>query len=427
MATNNNKLTGDANSYSVFKNMGYTQQNATNVRNASDNFTSVDAQNIVIKVDEPDIKLNVQVPYFSADLYDKTPNDPLDFKDFKSFDVGLKRGLVTIGDKDLSYTATKAAADATKNVIRNIDINFAPGNVIDAKIKVKKFITLNLDVEGQAHANPVNNMVRFTPDKIKLNGVSIKGLLDFFHIQVGEVVKVHNSKGSLFTSGDSIYFNPTKFLKAPHIEGGITSIATDQGTITVGVGGEDPNNKAKIKLAASSENYLALRGGNVNFSGFNLLHTDLKLIDGTPQDPFDIINDPSKKVITQGQVTIPQEFIATALKQKMGAGSSMKDMSFSMPNGQGKLKASMWGFLPISLDLNFGKASTGELKVTPGNGKAFGFIPLPNSILRSTLLKETDGKIDGQGVTIDLDKLADLKTSPLQSVTTEQGKLILKM
>ena len=65
----------------------------------------------------------------------------------------------------------------------------------------------------------------------------------------------------------------------------------------------------------------------MNFAGFNLKDTDLALVDGTPNDPFDLINDPSKKVIKKGQLTIPESFIDTALKKKT-EGGSMKNMRF---------------------------------------------------------------------------------------------------
>lgn len=419
MAFDNNKISGDVNSFSLLRNMGYKPQAVPTDR------TSVEGQNMAFNVDTTDVKIGIKVPHFEADLFDKTPQDPLNFTDFKNMDISVKNGLVQIKDSDLTTTITNIAKKETKNIVREVDVDFIPGNQIKAQVVGKKFLKFNLTVQGMAHPNPINNVIRFTPEKINVNGIPVKKIMDFFGLEIGEMLKVRDKKGSVFTSGDSIYIAPQKLVESPRIDGNVTALKTGNGTLTVMVGNDTPDTY-QPKPVYGQNNYLSIRGGNVDFNGFNLLNTDLALIDGTPQNDFDIINDPSKKYISEGQVTIPEEFIATALKQKAGSGS-MKDMTFNMPNGVGKLKAKMWGFVPISLDLNFGNSSTGTLKVTPDRGKVLGFIPLPDSLLRNTLVKETEGKIDGNGVTIDLDKLADLKTSPFKNVRTENGKLILNM
>ncbi len=419
MAFDNNKVGVNINSYSLLKNMGYTKAPVPTDK------TSVEAQNTVFNIDQTDIKMKIKVPHFEADLYDKTPQDPLSVTDFKNMDINVKNGLVQINDKDLTFTVTNLLKEETKNIVRNVDIDFIPGNQIKAQVKGKKFLNFNLTVQGIAHPNPINNVIRFTPDKININGIPVKRVMDFFGLEIGELIKVGNKKGSIFTSGDSIYFSPHKLVSSPKIEGNVTGLKTGVGTLAVMIG-EDNIDTFKPKPVYGQNNYLTVRGGNVDFSGFNLLNTDLSLMDGTPENDFDIINDPSKKVISEGQVTIPAEFIATALSKKAGGGS-MKDMTFNMPNGVGKLKAKMWGVLPVSLDLKFGNSSNGVLKVTPDKGKILGFIPLPDSILRNALVKETQGKVEGEGVTIDLDSLADLKTTPLKNVRTENGKLILNI
>lgn len=419
MAFDNNRVSNNINSFSLLRDMGYKPQAVPTDR------TSVEGQNMAFNVDQNDIKIGVKVKHFEADLFDKTPQDPLNVTDIKNLGVNVKGGIVQVKDTDITTTVTNIVKKETNNTVRNVNVNFDAGNQIKAEVLGKKFIKFKLSVQGMAHPNPINNVVRFTPEKINVNGIPVKRIMDFFGLEIGEIVKFSNPKGSVFTSGDSIYFNPNKLINGIDINAPVTGLKTNAGTLTVMVGGSIPETHTD-KPVYGQNNYLTMRGGDVNFNGFNLLNADLALVDGTPQNDFDIINDPSKKYITEGQVTIPQEFIATALKQK-SEGGSMKDMSFSMPNGVGKLKAKMWGFLPVSLDLKFGNSSTGSLLVTPDKGKVLGFIPLPDSMLRKTLMKETEGQIDGNGVTVDLGKLADLETTPFKNVRTENGKLILNL
>lgn len=421
MAVNN--ISPNSNSFNVFSSMGYTTSNYQNP--VVPGTSKMNAQNLILKINEPEVKLNINIPHIDADLYDKTPQDPLDFKDMKSLGMRINNGVLSLSANDLTSTVKTLIAKET-DMIKDFNINFTPGERVQADIKVKKFLTFNVKIEGKVSAQPTNNMVRLTPDKISLGKIPVKGLLDFFGLEIGEIVKIGKPNGSFFTSGDSIYFGPTQLVTNPTLDAHVTDVRTGMGSLSIMLG---DSAKYQPKVLHGADNYLRLRGGNVNFNGFNLQDADVSLLDGTPNDPFDIDNDPSKKVISSGRVAIPEEFIATALKNKAGDGSSLKNMKFTMPNGVGKLKASMWGFLPISLDLNFSRSTDGkQLKVTPDKGKLLGFIPLPDSMLRSTLAKETEGQPDGNGVTVNLDKLADLQTpNGLRKVETDKGTLILYM
>ena len=419
--------------FNVLGSMGYNKNNVPSFQNpnmkvtlqgqTNTNMTSVEAQNLIFKVNQEGINLGVKVPHFEADFYDRTPNDPLEFKNFTSFDLNMKNGIVELSDKEITQTA-KTVIQKKTPLLKDIKIDFLPGNNVNADIKVKKFVNLRLELGGTLNANPVNNTLYYTPEKITLNKIPIKKIMDFFGLELGEIVKLGSPSGSYFTAGKSIYFTPTEFVDNPKIDGHITAIKTGNGSLAAMIGNDNVDTY-QPKPVFDSNNYLTLRGGDVNFNGFNLKETELALLDGTPENLFDIMDDPSKKVITKGQVSIPEAFIDTALKNKAGDGSSLKNMRFTMPNGQGKLQASMWGFLPISLNLNFGKSDGNILKVSPDKGRLLGFIPLPNSLLVKTLKKETEGQVEGNGVTVD--KLADLKTAPLKEVRNENGQLVLVM
>ena len=402
--------------------MGYTK-NVAAPRNPTNNNT-VDAQNLALNINQDDIQIKAKIKHAEADIFSKDANTPIGLDNLKGVKIDARNATITLAGKELSSTVN-ALAKKESPMIKNIAFDFLPDNKAFADIKLKKFINFNVKIKGELNANPINNMVRFTPTDINVNGIPVKKVMDFLGLKIGEMVNIGKPTGSFFTSDDSIYFSPTKLVKNLDLDGHITNLTTDAGSISVFLG-EDGIAPYQPKPHDGANNYVHIQTTNMNFAGFNLKDTDLALVDGTPNDPFDLLNDPSKKVIKKGQLTIPESFIDTALKKKT-EGGSMKNMRFTMPDGNGKLKASMWGFLPISLDLNFGNSQNGDLKVTPDNGKLFGFIPLPNSILRKTLVKETEGSVEVQGVIVDLGKLADLETAPFKSVTHENGKLILTM
>jgi len=413
----------DGTYFNVFSRNGYAKQLPYTPKEGPNvNKANLEAQNSVLKI-EDEIKLKLDIPYIDAEIFDRTPNDPLDFKDVSSFDLDVKKGILSLNANDLTNTVNTLIAKET-DLVKDFKLNFVPGNRVETSLQVKKSIfKLNISVGAQLHAQTVNNMIRVTPDKVNVGKIPVKKLMDFLGIELGDILKLTNTAGGIITSGDSIYLSPTKLVAQPVLGGHVTGVKTGIGSISLIMG--DMSNYQPKELYGAT-NYLRLSGGNVNFNGFNLKDADVILKDGTPENPFDIADDPSKKIITKGQVTIPEEFISTALKQKAGSGS-IKDLRFAMPEGQGKLNGKMWGWLPISLNLDFGVASSKELKVVPSKGKVLGFIPLPNSLLIDTLKKETGGVTDGNGVTVNLGDLADLQIAPLKQVLNQDRKLILQM
>ncbi|MFN8674714.1 MAG: hypothetical protein U0457_21860 [Candidatus Sericytochromatia bacterium] len=415
---NNNNLGASIGSIGA---MGY-QKNVAAPRNPNSN--KINAQNLALNIDQNDITIKAKILHAEADVFGKDADVPIGVDNLQNIKIDARNATVSLSGKELSNTVNNLARKESP-MIKNVSFDFMPNNQAFGEVKIKKFINLNLKVKGELDANPINNMVRFTPSDISLNGIPVKKVMDFFGLKIGELVQIGKPSGSFFTSDDSIYFSPTKLAKGLDLDAHVTDIQTSSGSISVFLG-EDGISPYQPKPHNGANNYIHAETTNMNFQGFNLKNTDLTLVDGTPNDPFDLLNDPSKKVITRGQLTIPESFIDTALKKK-SEGGSMKGMRFTMPNGDGHLTAKKWGFLPISLDLKFVNSDNGALKVTPDNGKLFGFIPLPDSMLRKALVTETDGHIEGNGVVVDLGKLADLETAPFKKVTNSDGKLILEM
>lgn len=427
--SNNIGNNADIKAYSTFRNMGYSKEESQtsspaitskSFEDPVQNMTTVKAQNLLFKVEQDGISMGVKVPYFSADIYDKTPKDPLKFDEFTSLNLKVKNAYLQANDVELSNTV-KTVIQKKTDIINDIDITFNPNNQVNADLKIKKLLNFKVKIEGKLDTNPINNMMSYTPTKINVAGIPVKKMLDVLGLEIGEIVKIGNPSGSYFTSGKSIYFKPTEFIDSPKIEGHITGVQTSFGKISLMVG---DSNVVSAPLHGSN-NYVNIKGGNVDFKGFNLHDADVTLADKTPENDFDLINDPAKKIITEGEVGIPESFIHTALRDKQKPTSTLKDRNFTMPDGVGKLKGKMWGFLPVKLDMEFMPSATGGLKVEPSKGKALGFIPLPNSILLKSLKEETEGTIEGKGVVIDLDNLADVKTTPLKQVRNEDGKLVL--
>ncbi|MFN4149718.1 MAG: hypothetical protein ACK4IX_02150, partial [Candidatus Sericytochromatia bacterium] len=241
--SNNVGNNADVNSYSAFRKLGYSKDTpetkpvvtAKSFEDPVQNMTAVKAQNLLFKIEQDGLSMGVKVPYFSADIYDKTPEDPIKFEEFTSLNLKVKNALIQANDVELSNTI-KTVVQKKTDIVDDIDITFKPNNFVNADLKIKKLLSFKVKIEGQLDTNPLNNIMSYTPTKINVAGIPIKGMLDVLGLEIGEIVKIGNPSGSYFTSGKSIYFKPTELIDSPKIEGHVTGVQTTFGKISLMVG-----------------------------------------------------------------------------------------------------------------------------------------------------------------------------------------------
>jgi len=414
----NNKF--DSSSFSLVSGMGYKIEPLIT---KSDNKTNLEAQNVLLKFNDGDIRMNVNIPHLDADVYDKTPNDALNIADTSSFDLDIKNATVKLSDVDLSISI-KNMLSKDASYLKDLKIDFIPGNKVAINFKLKKILNFNVKVEGDISTNPFNNTIKLTPQKISVNSIPVKGFLNLFNLKVGNIVKIN--RPSVYSAGDSMYIYPDKVVDNLTINGNFTGVKTGIGTISLMVG-QDGVNPYKTKLEQNSENFLKIKGGNIEYNDFSLKKPDFTMLDESPNTPFDLIDDDSKKIIKEGQISIPDTFINKALTKDSGGDSALDDMNFSITNGKAKLTGTKWGFIPVKINIDVDKTQDGKAMITPNNSKAFGFIPLPKSYIKNAIADQVKGKVEGNGIVLDLESLANIQASPFKIIKTEDNKLTLEI
>jgi hypothetical protein len=119
---------------------------------------------------------------------------------------------------------------------------------------------------------------------MKAAGIIPKGILDFFGVHLGTLLKARPESG-MQVSGDDLLLDPERVLPPPRIRGKLTRAWIADGVVFEQFGEEKPTRS--ITPPVPSRNFMYYRGGTLRFGKLTMADADLMLVDDDPKDPFD--------------------------------------------------------------------------------------------------------------------------------------------
>jgi len=126
--------------------------------------------------------------------------------------------------------------------------------------------------------------MRLHPTSIKAAGFVSKRVLDFFGLELEDLVKTRHLTG-VAVDGDDLLLDPAQLLPPPQIRGRLTRAWVENGLVMQQFGGTIP--RAAIAPAGRHTNYMYYRRGTLRFGKLTMRDADLLLVDSDPKDPFD--------------------------------------------------------------------------------------------------------------------------------------------
>lgn len=394
-----------------------------NKQDENNNTADIKARNIVYKIDND--KLNINIPYMTAQIIDKTPKDPLNMSDPANFKFRMYDAELQIGDIGLSSYMREQLQNDPKGKLSDLRIVCVSGNRLRFEGKMKiGFLNVPFKLDGSIKAVP-GNLLKFTPDKINIYGISVKKFMDTFGLEIGNIAKISDSGGRFFSLGDSIYMVPNKFTSEPSLEGKVSDVKTEGGNLSI-IYSQNSEGKMPSIFNKDSSNYVKLVShNNLLFEGIRLKDADVILNDKTPNTPLDFTDSNERlQKVNSGEIGISQPVLEKMVVSQMGSNNPIKNLQVNLKPGHTEIKGKYWGIFPISVSMFFDKSPNGELMLTPKKAELLGFIPLPKSLIKKTLQESLNGTVYGDGVTV---PMSDIELSPLKQVINRANELILRM
>jgi hypothetical protein len=177
------------------------------------------------------------------------------------------------------------AMSGRSSPVRDVRVTIEHGALI-VRGTLHKGISVPFSMVAEVSAAP-DGALRLHATKLKAVGVPVKGLLDLFGVDVGDLMKAPPGSG-IRADGDDLLFDTTAMLPPPRTEGRLqqVTIAGQQLAMRLTGAAAPPPRPATLPLPRA-RNYLYFFGGSIRFGKLTMSDADMQLIDADPRDPFD--------------------------------------------------------------------------------------------------------------------------------------------
>ena len=251
---------------------------ATQVSDGSElTATRIYAHNLMLRKG-PDFRIYVR--WLNGEMRRTKKNVNPSFDEPESFVLEVQRGIIHANIGDIShYLNTGAVAGSP---LTDISLS-GSGNQISLHGTIHKLhIPLPIGLDGTLSPAP-DGRIHLHVDRLSVLKLPVKGLLGDFHVSTADLMGKTSIAG-IEASQNDLYFDTQKLLPPPHIHGALTRIRVMNPDIEV-MYGDAQNDAART---AQWRNFLALKGGTLDFGKLTMHNVDLIMIDASKDEWFDL-------------------------------------------------------------------------------------------------------------------------------------------
>ena len=252
---------------------------AAQVSDRSDDVTPtrIYAHNLMLRKG-PDFRIYVR--WLNGEMRRTNKNVNPSFDDPESFVLEVQRGIIHANIGDISHYLNTGAVSGSP--LTNISLA-GNGNQISLHGTVHKLhIPLPIGLEGTISPAP-GGRIHVHVDRLSVLKLPVKGLLGDFHVSVADLMGKTSIAG-IEASENDLYLDTQKLLPAPHVHGILTRVRVKNPDIEVMYG--DAENDAT--RTEQWHNFLALKGGTLDFGKLTMHNVDLIMIDASKDAWFDL-------------------------------------------------------------------------------------------------------------------------------------------
>jgi hypothetical protein len=228
---------------------------------------------------EPDLVLEVRrlVGELRA-----TGAEPATFDDPSSFSISIVEAEVALDMRSLATMMNEYVFAGARAPMRDLEIE-TDGKRLRIKGTLRKGVPVPFNMVGEVSATPQGE-VEIVPVELHAAGVPVRGLLDFFGVELDDLVAAKGAVG-IRVEDNLLYLLPRAILPPPRLDGRIVAVEVVGDQLVQRFGGRGSAPPVE-PTAARNENTMAFRGGVLRFGRLTMQPTDLTLVDADPGDPF---------------------------------------------------------------------------------------------------------------------------------------------
>jgi hypothetical protein len=223
--------------------------------------------------------LSVQIVGLEGSLLPTPGHQIASFNDAASFEVATDAAEMRMSGDQISALMNDWLLRSPKAQLKNVRVSIE-GQSLRIRGTMKKGIHIGFDSLAEAQITG-DNRIRFSIKKIKAAGIPVKGLMDSLGLEMDSLVSQKGLNG-MSVDKDSFLIDPQTAFPAPHIRGKLAGVRVAGGALVITFGSGLPH-----ASHPPARNYMAMRGGSIQYGRDTMADADLTMIDSTPADPFD--------------------------------------------------------------------------------------------------------------------------------------------
>ena len=245
-------------------------------------------------------ELAIQIVRLRGTLIPVEGHTVASFNDAASFEIGVEAAEIRVSSNQLTQLMNARVTRSPKAQVKDLRISVSGGQMlIDGTMKKGLHVPFHA-VAGVGLTN--DNRVRIDVHQVHVVGVPVKGLLDALGLSMEDLISQKGLKG-MSVDGDSFLIDPQTALPAPHIRARVAGVEVTGDGIVLRLGDGAPEMRTGEK-----GNYIAIRGGRIEYGRDEMFDSNLTMVDSTPRDPFEFyLNDYWKQMVAASIKVTPDQ------------------------------------------------------------------------------------------------------------------------
>ncbi len=366
----------------------------------------------------------VSIPYLSADLIDKTPQDPLDLWAMGSYTFRVSAARIDIEERQLNGAIAGLLAEQQKPPVSKVEVNLLDGNRVKIGLRAK-LGPLPLPLSVRAQITPTSpDTLNIKPESIKVFGLPVGWAVRLFRLDLPKLMKMPaggplamGAKGSL----------DVDLRRVDLFQGQIAQLGIRQGQAVVVLGGA-PDPEVAPRRRANVPNYAeVIAKGETALDSGVIRDAKIVIIDNTPNDPYSLNrwDQEGFAFLEYGKVVLPEQMLIKKFGTAGGDGFYMDSVKLVGTDLVIRGQKEVLGLpIPVNFKIRFTNTAAGELYLVPHDvhvaGLGFGKSQIIGAMKSMPGMRQV-----GDGLVLDLRKASSLDMPPITSVTAENGKVVL--
>ena len=229
----------------------------------------------------------LRVRFLRGTLARTSRDSPPWFEDPNSFVIAIDTAEVAITPASLTALLNDHTFAYKGSPLRHLEVDIEDGQ-LKQEGTLNKLIDLPFTIRATISATR-DGRLRLHPTSVKVVGIPVRRLMDFFGVELDDLVKVRQGRGIEVVENDFI-LAPGGLLPPPQISGRVIAVGIYRGEIRQIFGSS--NRPAPLPIMhppdTAAANYMYFQGSVLRFGKLSMVETDLQIVDGDPDDAFDV-------------------------------------------------------------------------------------------------------------------------------------------